>query len=61
MLRHQLAVVVHRDVEREPVLDGVAAVDDRLDGGVDVVALGLGEEADVAEVHPEHRGRRSRG
>ena len=26
-----------------------------LDGGVDVLALGLGEEADVAEVDPEQR------
>ncbi len=44
-----------RDVEGEPVVGGVAAVDDRLDRGVDVVDLGLGEEADVPEVDPEHR------
>ena len=41
---------------REPLLGGVAAVDDRVDGGLDVVGLGLGEEADVAEVDAQQRG-----
>ena len=42
-------------VERQPLLAGVAALDDRLDHGLDVLALGLGEEADVAEVDAEQR------
>ena len=56
-----LAVAVHAHVERHPVLGGVAPVDDRVDRGVDVVVLRLGEEADVAEVDAEHGGRRCRG
>ena len=41
------------DVERHALLDGVVVARDVLDRGVEVVALGLGEEADVAEVDAE--------
>ena len=53
----ELAVVEDVDVEREPVLGRVALLDDGLDRGRDVLVLGLGEEADVAEVDAEHRGQ----
>jgi hypothetical protein len=54
--RHELAVAVDADVEREPVLRGVAPVHDRIDRGLDVVVLGLREEADVTQVDAQHRG-----
>lgn len=43
------------DVERHALLDGVVVARDVLDRGVEVVALGLGEETDVAEVDAEQR------
>ena len=43
------------DVEGQPLLDLVSAADDLVDGGVEVVALGLGEEADVPEVDAQQR------
>ena len=58
---HQLAVVEHPDVEGEPVLGGVAVLDDRVDRRLDVVMLGLGQEADVAEVDARAPGSGSRG
>ncbi|RYI99484.1 MAG: NAD kinase, partial [Actinomycetales bacterium] len=44
---HQLLALVDLHVDGEPVLGGVTAVDDRLDGGVEVLALGLGEDLDA--------------
>ncbi len=59
--RDQLLAPVDRHVDGEPVLAGVAPGDDRLDGGLDVLALRLGQEAHVAEVHPEQRRATCRG
>ena len=42
-------------IEGHPLLDRVVAGHDPLDGGAEVLALGLGQEADVAEVDPEQR------
>ena len=44
------------DVEGEPLLHPVAALDDVPDGVRQRLRLGLGEEADPAEVDPEQRG-----
>ena len=49
------AVTEHAHVEGLPLLDEIAALDDRLDGGVEVVPLRLREEADVSEVDAEQR------
>src|SRR5699024_12281782 len=49
------------DAEGHPLLDTVVPIDDVLDGRVDVLALGLGEEADVPEVHAEHGGAGATG
>ena len=50
-----MPVLVRVHLEGHPLLDGVVARDDALDGGVEVLALGLGEEPDVTEVDPEQR------
>ena len=50
-----LAADADHDVERHPLLDAVVAADDVLEHAVDGVGLGLGEKADAAEVHAEHR------
>ncbi len=52
---HDAAVVAHQDVEGHPLLDLVLPGDDPVHDLVEVVALGLGEEADPAEVDAEHR------
>ena len=44
-----------RDLDGEALLHGVRAVHDLLDDAVDLGGLGLGQEADVAQVHPEQR------
>ena len=49
------AVLPDRDVDRHPALDQVAPGQHVIDGIGEVVGLGLGQEADVAEVHPEQR------
>ena len=56
-----MAVLLGAHLEGHALLDGVVARDDPLDGGVEVLALGLGEEPDVAEVDPEQRHARTRG
>ena len=48
------------DVEGQPLLDRVAAVDDVPDGVRQRLRLGLGEEADAAEVDAEQRRRAGR-
>src|SRR4051794_7284770 len=53
---HQLLVAVNGHVEGQPLLGDVAPPHHRVDREVDVVALGLREEADVTEVHAEQRG-----
>ena len=58
---HRVAVLEGVHLEGHPLLDGVVARDDALDGGVEVFALGLGEEADVAEVDPEQGHARAAG
>ena len=50
-----LAVGAHHDVERHAFLDAVVALDDVVEHGVDVIGLGLGEEADAAEIDAQHR------
>ena len=46
---------VHGDLDGAALLDRVVALGDPPHDGVDLLALGLGEEADVAEVHPDQR------
>ncbi len=43
-----LAAAAHRDVEGQPLLDGVVARDDPVHRLADVLTLDLGEEPDVA-------------
>ena len=43
------------DVERHALLDAVVALDDVVEHAVDGVGLGLGEEADTAQIHAQHR------
>lgn len=50
-----VTVLVHDDVEGHPLLDLVRLRHDPVDDLVEVVPLGLGEEADPAEVDAEHR------
>ena len=49
------AVDAHHDVERHAFLDAVVALDDVVEHGVDGIGLGLGEEADAAEIDAQHR------
>src|SRR5690606_38009255 len=57
----RLSVVDGDHLEGHPLLDRVAALDDALDGDVQVVTLDLREEADVAEVDTEQRDTRAAG
>ena len=57
----RVAVLVGVYLERHPLLDGVVARDDALDGLVELLALGLGEEPDMTEVDPEQRDPRPAG
>ena len=52
---HRVPVLAGAHLEGHPLLDGVVPRDDPFDGGVEVLALGLGQEADVTEVDPEQR------
>ncbi len=58
---HRVAVAPGPHLEGHPLLDRVVAGADPLDGGVEVLLLRLGEEADVAEVHPQQGGPGARG
>ena len=53
---HQLAVAECPHVQCQAVLRRPLALDDGVDDVLDVVDLGLGQEADVAQVDPEDRG-----